>query len=297
MEYNPLRRLLFLVVPTCMALVACGGGGGAGDAPATTVTASSMSFSPTTAKASSGQNVALHWVYAVNNGQPVTANLLGVTIGITVSTSDVKLDPTNLQRLATMQGTVAGSANGTAFSGAYSAAIGEDLVLSAGKTLFKNQSAEVNLTLSGGGESAAAKLTAKVGAFAPAYEWFLDRETLDQLPVGHVQTVTSAGAVDFNITLTGEAPIIKSNQPTTVSDRWTVLEKLPTMVVRGKSYANVIKLSRQTRVPDFSGNLTNVTAYYWVAKGVGMIRGQGIFRILNIDDVVYELTDTNLSQQ
>ena len=58
-----------------------------------------------------------------------------------------------------------------------------------------------------------------------------------------------------------------------------------------------IKLSRQTRVPDFSGNLTNVTAYYWVAKGVGMIRGQGIFRILNIDDVVYELTDTNLSQQ
>ena len=81
-----------------------------------------------------------------------------------------------------------------------------------------------------------------------------------------------------------------------ISDRWTVLEKLSTMTVQGKNYSNVVKLSRQTRVPDFSGNLTTVTMYYWVAKGVGMIRGEGVYRVLNVDNVVYELVETNLSQ-
>ena len=299
MRRNPLYRLLCTLVPACMTLVACGGGGGGDDGSATTfVAASSASFSPTTAKdkATNSQNVALHWVYTVNDGQPVNANLLGVSVGITVNAIEVTLDPGKLQRLVTLQGPVSGIANGTAFGGTFSASVGEELMFSAGKTVFKNQSAEVNLSLSGGGESGTAKLTAKVGAFTPAYEWLLDRENLDQLPIGDVETVTSSGTADFNIAITDETPIVKLNQPVTVNERWTVLEKLPTMVVRGKSYSNVVKLSRQTRVPDFSGGLTTVTIYYWVAKGVGMIKGMGIYRILNIDDVVYELTDTNLTQ-
>ena len=296
MKFNPSRRLLCVLLPICMTLAACGGGGGDAAGNNTLAAASSNSFSPTTAKASSGQNVALRWVYAVNNGQPVTAKLLGVSIGISVSTAEVTLDPGSLKRVVTMQGAVSGSASGTTFDGSFAATSGADLLQSAGKTLFKNQSTEVNLTLTGGGETATGKLTAAVGAFAPAYEWFLDRETLDQLPIGYVQTVTSNGVADINITITGETPIVKSNLATAVSDRWTVLEKLPTLVVRGKTYTNVVKASLQTRVPDFSGGLTTVTIYYWVAKGVGMIKGQGIFRILDVDDVIYELTETNLAQ-
>lgn len=300
MTRNPMYRLLCTLVPTCLALVACGGGGdstGAANTPY--VAARSASFSPTTAKdkATNGQDVALHWVYTVNNGQPVMANLLGLSIGVTVSPIEMTLDPANLQRRVTLQGPVSGVANGTAFGGTFSATIAEDLSVSAGKTLFNAQSAEVNVSLTGGGESATGKLNANVRNFSPAYEWFPARETLDQLPIGHVETITSNGTVDLNITVTDVPPIVKSNQPNSISERWTVLEKLPVMVVQGKSYSNIVRLSRQTRVPDFSGNLTTVTMYYWVAKGVGMIKGQGIFRILNIDDVVYELTETNLSQQ
>ncbi|GEM_PF-6644726 len=298
------RRALSLfcaLLPFGIALVACGGGGSGGDAPVANayVAARSTSFSPTTAKdkATNAQNVALHWIYAVNNGQPVKANLLGVSIGIGVNAVEVKLDPVSLQRLVSLQGPITASVNGTSYAGNFSASLGEALLFSAGKTVIQSESAEVNVSLSGGGESGSAKLTAQVGAFAPAYEWFLDRDTLDQLQPGFVQTVTSNGTADFNITVTDEPPIVKSNLPVAINDRWTVLEKLPAMVVQGKSYSNVVKLSRQTRVPDFSGNLTTVTMYYWVAKGVGMIRGQGVYRVLNIDDVVYELTESNLNQQ
>ena len=300
MKRNPMYRLLCTLVPTCLALVACGGGGDStGVADTTYVAARSASFSPTTAKdkATNGQNVALHWVYTVNNGQPIMASLLGVSIGVAVNPVEMKLDPASLQRQVTLQGPVSGVANGTAFGGTFSATIGEDLSVSASKTFLKALSAEINLSLSGGGESATAKLIANIRGFVPPYEWFPDRETLDQLPIGHVETITSSGIADFNIVATDEAPIIKSNQPSPVSERWTVLEKLPAMVVQGKSYSNIVRLSRQTRVPSFSGDLTTVTMYYWVAKGVGMIKGQGIFRILNVDDVVYELTETNLSQQ
>ena len=299
MKYNSLHRLVCTLVPACLTLVACGGGGGGGNVEAPVpIAASSTSFSPTTGrdKVTQSQNVALHWIYAVNNGQPVKVNQSGVSIGITFDVVQVKIDPANLRRQVTMQGPVSASFNGTAISGNFSAAIGEDLMFSAGKTVFKNQSAEVNMTFSGGGESGTVKLTSGIGAFAPPYEWLLDRETLDQLPIGHVETITSSGIGDFNITITGEAPIVKSNLPVAISDSWTVLEKLPTMVVRGRSYSNVVKLSRQTRVPDLSGNLTAVTINYWVAKGVGMIRGEGVYRVLNVDDVVYELTETNLSQ-
>ena len=82
-----------------------------------------------------------------------------------------------------------------------------------------------------------------------------------------------------------------------MNDTWTVLEKLPSMTVQGKTWNNVVKLSLQTKMADVSGQLTPVTMLYWVAKGVGMIRGQGVFRVVNVDDVIYELTDTNLTQQ
>ena len=300
MNCNPFYRLLGTLLPACLALAACGGGGGndAGGGNTAYVAARSTSFSPTTARdsATNAQAVALHWVYTVNDGRATTANLLGASIGITVNSMEVTLDPASLRRLGTMRGTASASSGGVSANGDYTASISENLLQSLGKTLFKDQSVEVNLSLSSGSDSASGKLVSTINAFTPAYEWFLDRDSLDQLPVGHVETITSSGSASFNITVTDETPIVKSNQPVAVSDRWTVLEKLPTMVVRGKTYSNVVKLSRQTRVPDFSGTLVSVTSYYWVAKGIGMIRGQGVYRVLSLDDVVYELSATNLSQ-
>lgn len=294
-------RLLGSIVPVCLGLLACGGGGGdggGGGSGGSYVAASSESFSPMAArdKAANARSVALRWVYTVNNGQPVRADLLGISVGITFDAIETTIDAGSTQRRTTLKGPVSGSADGVSFSGAYSGTSAEDLTRSAGKTYFSRLLTGVELTLSGGGETGTASLTGTTDGFSPPYEWFLDRESLDSLPIGHTETRASTGSFDFNFEVTGETPIVRTNLPVSVDDRWTVLEKLPTMTVRGRTYANVVKLSLQTRVPDFSGNLTTVTMFYWVAKGIGMIRGEGIFRVLNIDNVVYELVETNLEQ-
>ena len=298
---NASWRLLARLVPICLALTACGGGGGGGgdnNAGAAYTAATSASFSPTTAKdkASKTQDVALHWVYVMNNGQPITASLLGATVSVTVDSLEVTLSPADLKRQVALRGAVSGSVSGTVVAGSYSATVGEDLAFSSGKTVFKNQTAGITLTVSGGGESATAQLTSTIKNFTPPYEWLLDRATLDQLAVGYSETVTSSGSADLNVTITDESPIVRSNLPVAISERWSVLEKLPSMVVRGKTYTSVVRLSRLTKVPDFNGNLVTVTIYYWVAKGVGMIKGQGVYSVLNLSDVIVELVDTNLSQ-
>lgn len=291
-------RLAPIFAPICLALAACGGGGGGGDSAVTYQAATSASFSPTTAKdkASASQDVALHWVYAMNNGQPITTTALGATVSITVDSFEVTLNPADLKRQAAFRGAVTGSISGMTATGTYSATVGEELALSNGKSVFKSQSVGVTLQLSGGGETATAELTSNLKNFAPPYEWLLDRATLDQLPVGTIETVASSGTADLNVTITGETPIVKSNLPVAINERWSVLEKLPSMVVRGKTYTNVVRLSRLTQLPDFNGNLVPVTTTYWVAKGVGMIKGQGVYSVLNSSTVVVELVDTNLGQ-
>lgn len=302
MKRFALYRLLGTLVPACLALLACGGGGGGGDGGgggggSSYVAATSESFSPMAArdKATNTKNVALRWVYTVNNGQPVRADLLGISIGITFDPIETTIDAGSSQRRTTLKGPVSGSADGVNFSGAYDATSADELTRSADRTYLERQLMGIDISLSGGGESGTAKFTGDLGYVQPL-EWFLDRDSLDSLPIGHVETRSSSGRFDFNLTITGETPIVGSDVPVAVNDRWTVLAKLPTMTVRGRTYSNVVQLSMQTRVPDLSGKLTNVTMYYWVAKGIGMIRGQGIFRVLNIDNTVIELTETNLEQ-
>ena len=294
------RRLLASgAAAACALLAGCGGGGGAGtgadsSASSTYSAATSASFSPTTAKAANGQNVALHWVYAVNGGQPISANVGAVSFGVSVATAEVKLDPTDLKRTVSMSGNVTASSAGESFGGTFTATIGEDLSQATGKTLVTGSSARVNVTISNGIDSGSADLTAAVTGITPPAEWLPDRESLDQMAIGFTTTIASAGTLNGTVTITDTSPIILSNQKTSLSDRWTVLEKLASMNVRGRTYTNIVKLSRQTVAPDFSGKLVPVTIFYWVAKGVGMIKGQGVYRVLNNDAVVYELVDTNV---
>lgn len=295
-KYRVIPRLFSVIVPACLALAGCGGGGSGTDATAAGAytKAASASFSPTTAKAASGQNVALHWVYAVNGGQAISASVGAVTVGVSVASAEVKLDPTDLKRTVTMSGNATANSGGVAYTGSFSATIAEELSQASGKTLISGSSARVNVTLSGGGDSGAGDLTATLAGITPAVEWLPDRETLDQLANGFVTTAASSGTLNASITVTGESPITLANQRVSLNERWTVLEKSASMTVQGKTYTNIVKLSRQTSAPDFSGRLAPVTILYWVAKGVGMIKGQGVYRVLNNDAVVYELVDTNV---
>lgn len=296
-------RIVGLIgLATVVVLAACGGGGGDSGQPAAVsefATATSSSFSPTAAvaKVNTAQAVGVRWTYAVNNGQPVSVRYGSVVLNATLGAVEVSVKPGDHKRTAALQGNLSGTVSGTTFSGNLSTSLSDTLAQEGGRTVIRDQSATINLQVTAAGETGSVKATATVGNLTPAYEWFIDRDNLDQLAVGYTQTITSAGTSDVQVDITGEAPIRQSNVPVSMNDTWTVLEKLPSMTVQGKTWNNVVKLSLQTKMADVSGQLTPVTMLYWVAKGVGMIRGQGVFRVVNVDDVIYELTDTNLTQQ
>ncbi|MBS0448376.1 MAG: hypothetical protein JSR59_20815 [Proteobacteria bacterium] len=282
-------------------LAGCGGGSsssddtGGGTAYAAAV---STSFSPTVAKdqATGAQDVPLHWVYAVNNGQPITVSVSGVSASLSVPSIEVKLAPTDLKRVATISGPVSGDVSGTSYSGNVALTVEDDLVQSNGTTASSREALGIDLSLSAGGESGTVQGNVTVDHLSPPYEWFLDRSDLDQLAVGYTTTISSSGVTNANIAITDASPIVVTNAPVTVTDRWTVVAKLDTLSVRGKAYTDVVQLTRETSLPDASGNLVPVTIQYWVAKGVGMVKGVGVYNILNSADVVYELTETNLTQ-
>jgi hypothetical protein len=298
MKRNGIHVMLGLIAAVVFGLTGCSGGSGGGGNGIIYTAATSSSYSPTLAKdkATQTRNVPLHWVYITNNGYPVSASMNGVTVGVTVSSLEITLNPADLKRTAVMQGPVSGSYSNIPFGGSYSANVVDDLLMSGGKTTFSHESFLMNLTITAQGVSESAQANVTTKNITPPYEWFLDREDLGSLPTGSTFTNNCSGTSDVNISITGQSNIIQNNVPISMNDTWTILNKLPSMTIQGRTYNDVVEVSRQTLLPDLSGQMLPVTMYYWVAKGVGMIKGQGIYRILNIDDVVIELTDTNLVQ-
>ncbi len=274
-----------------LALSACGGGDGVTYAPA-----KSASFDPVLAKATADatRNVPLHWVYTVNNGAPVTTTVEGISISLGADSIEISIDPADMKRrVVSHGGKVSGSSDGVSVSGDWSFNLTESLVQGTG-TLVTAQDIDVQLNLSGGGESGTGRLVASTSGLTPPCEWFIDRPDLDTLAIGTVLNSRCSGNFSYEFTMTGEDPL-RGSGAAAMDERWTVTDKLSSMTVQGKSYSNIVKLSRATKVPDFSGGLVPVTMTYWVAKGVGMVRGIGQFRLLDNSQVTYELVDTNLT--
>lgn len=282
-----------------VGLAACGGGGGGGGSnPPTFVAAASDSFSPTTAKdkATKSKDVVLHWHYAVNNGGAISSTLQGVNVSVSITSAEMTIDPADLKRRVALSGPLSGSALGRIFSGNYTAQISEELKSDGKNTFIKNQSLALAFDVSGARQFTVVNVAANTHDISPDYEWPLDSTDLDQQNIGESATADSKGVADFKVTVTDTPPVVRTSVPVSLKDVWTVVEKLPTFEVRGKTYNNVVKVTRETNLPDLTGNLTPVTMTYWVAKGIGMVKGQGVFGVLDVKDVIYELTDTNLSQ-
>jgi hypothetical protein len=276
------------------------------------VSAVSSSFDPTTATAdtnakeamkvvdsvtaTTGQLVPIHWVYKVNSGNPVSTSLEGVTMGITITSLEVSINPGDFKRSVSMLGSVSGNYAGITFGGKYQATINDLLLMDSGKTYLSSESLLMGLTISAAGKSMSAKLTSNV-SLNPLYEWFLDREDLDQLESGYTFRNNSNGTADFKLSMTGESTVTESGVPVSANDTWTIMEKISSLEIQGKTYSNVVKVQRVTEELDLSGNTSSMTMYYWVAKGVGIIKGQGIYGLLGDDDnIEIELVNTNLTQ-
>jgi hypothetical protein len=279
-----------------LCLTACGGGGG--DSAESYVPAESLSFAPTTGTAASdpSQSVPLHWVYVLNNREALSSSFGDKTVNMVVDTFAVKVNPADMKRAMSLQGSVNGSDTATSFSGTYSLDASESVSVESGKTTVHDQSFSMRVSGVQDGEKVFAQVKSTVKGFSPALEWFLDRTDLDQLAVGYTQSFGSDASLDVNVEVSGEPAASSSDKPIRVEHQWTVMEQIASMEVQGKTYTKVVKLALLTTGADMAGKMAPVTQYYWVAKGVGMIRGQGIYRMLNRDDVSVDLVETNLIQ-
>ncbi len=264
----------------------------------------SQSFSPVTALNMFEDPVTLSWRYRVMN-QPIkinqTVNGVSLRMGFRFKDIVLTIDPSDLERKAALKGSVNGSAQGISFTGNFNAGVTENIQLSAGKTLVDNEEMNMNIILTAMGESASIKVNANI-IFDTPVEWFLDCNDLNEHPIGYVYDGqgTIGGWVDgyVKVVIPGEGTDTQNFYDYVSSpERWEIVGWKDSMIVMGKEYFNVVEVDRQTVIPDYAslnGN-QDVTIKYWVAQGVGMIRGEGQFSFGG-NPLVVELVSTNLQQ-
>ena len=282
-----LCSIFLLAILIGAGALGCGGGS---DGGSSSVAAYSNSFSPMQAADADGDAVKLKWVYRVNNGRPVYADANGVTFAATFDDVTMTADPATGKSTAKLTGNISGDA-----SGSYSADIIDHFNYSEGKTLVSESHLNITMQLTADGEKGSIKLDLS-SMFNPAVEWFLDRNDLDQMAIGH--THDGRGAVMAQVTgsvkITG-LDTMKVDYAGTQSDVWEITDKRETMTVRGKTYANIVEVTRYTRIPDVYGSGSEpATIVYWAAKGIGWIKAAGHFRFQN-EPLNIELVETNLA--
>lgn len=255
------------------------------------------SFFPLAARSSSGSSSDAYWLYRVNNGQPLQISVDGYTLGLQVQ--DLRLDVNSqaMTRTANFSAQISGVASGN-----ITTAVTEQLSSLQNATLVQSQSLSLNTTLSAQGQSVQVGINANV-AYQPSAEWFLDRDDLDQLNIGYVYSEQGNVSASVSGSLAITSSIGNINKPipqTTVTspERWEITGHQNNITVQGKTYQNIVVVKRTTAVPqaDTSGNLSTVSIdiTYWVAKGIGMVKGEGQYNILG-QPLTIELVETNLT--
>jgi hypothetical protein len=132
-----------------------------------------------------------------------------------------------------------------------------------------------------------------------------DRPDLDSVAPGTVWSPAEeiGASLDGAISLlvdrlpAGESPF---GYGVPASQRWRVVEHLASFEVGGTTWSNVVVMDLTTFVPDLlapdvepAEGEADSTVRMWFAKGVGLIRANGLYRIQG-RPVTIEITSTNL---
>ena len=276
--------ILFLILLFC--LFGCGGGGGGGGSDFKTAT--SASFSPMSATDSEGNTTKLKWVYTVNNGEPVDTYTEDLFMSVDFNDITLIVDPSNKKSTAEMSGKISGDVTGS-----YKADISDDFSFIDGSTYISKSEMTTTMNISADGESGSIVMDL-LSTFSPAAEWFLDRDDMDQLDIGYTHDSDGVDAYvtgTLQITDYGTEPIDYYGH---ITDTWVITDKKESITVQGKTYDNIVEVTRYTKVPDAYGTGNDdATIIYWVAKGVGWVKASGHFRVLD-EPLDVELVDTNL---
>lgn len=248
------------------------------------------SFSPIL---SADSSVPLSWKYQINGGLPLAVTIEGIPVSFSFSDLVQTIDPATLIRQGSYSGSITGGA-----SGSFTVGVSEELESLAEISLIKSQEMTMDMSLFAYGQSVFIGLDVLMD-FSPAAEWFLDRSDLDQLPIGYVYNEFGVvyGTVSGSMTVSGYGTTTLPATTITSPEKWTIVGKEESVVVKGKSYTNVVKVKRTTIMPtmDLSGANQQLEITYWVAKGIGMVKGEGYLQMYG-QQLTIELLETNLTQ-
>ena len=251
----------------------------------------SESFYPLTAKAADGSDLNPRWTYRVNEGNPINVSQEGLNLSMDFSDIEIEIDYGLLTRTAEFSATVSGDASGTADVKATM-----EIEENASATLVERQYMDFDMDIGIDGYSVHVQFYADT-VFNPSAEWFLDRDDLDTLPVGYVYDEQGAvqATTDGYVSITGMGAYDIDSVETTSPEHWKIVQKSDTMTVAGTTWNNIVKVERTTLIPDYesASGVTEAVITYCVAKGIGMIKGEGEFEILG-NPLSLELIDTNL---
>lgn len=283
------------ILISTLLITGCGGSGGGGgndSAPAM-----SPSFSPIKGVASDGSNVPLYWKYSVNNGDNISITQSGLLMNFKMNEVSINIDANGTLRTIIVNGKLSGNDEGESFSGSFNLLDKETLVDNTNTTLVSSSETKMTLALSGGGESLNMVVNA-VTNFDTPYEWFLDNQELNSLGIGYIDNNSSTAIVSGSIDITGFGSESFSEQ-VIEDDTWEVTDYKSSVTVNGIIYNNIVVIERETQIPDISDNYVRMdtrTITYWVAKGIGMVKGIGYLNILG-QSLDIELVETNLVQE
>lgn len=302
-NYKYLRSviLFILIVFGVSAITGSGGSSDDGKNSSNYQKVSSDSFSPIRAKDVSGNNETLYWKYSINDGKSVTAEADNLSMNFDFSTIDMTIDPDSLKRTADFTGKITGTAEGLSLSGDVEVSVDEMLASLDASTLVDGQNFQMDMTIKLMGQKMTANFDMSTDFDTPV-EWFLDRDDLDTLPIGYVyderNNITGMVTGTFEMSVPGMDNIKESiNDPITSVETWEIIDKLDAYTINGTEYKNIVKVKRKTKMPEpglSNVSFTDANIIYWVAKGIGMIKGEGQFSILG-EPLDVELVETNLS--
>ncbi|MBU0996329.1 MAG: hypothetical protein KJ737_27840 [Proteobacteria bacterium] len=302
--FSPIRYVSIICILGLGIFTVTGSGGsssdsGGGKDASSYKSASSSSFSPVLAENESGETVELFWKYEINQGTPLNVYQDGVALTFQFDPLILVIDPADMERRAEIDGEFNGDSQGNSITGSYNVDVLESLDSLDGATMVDLTDMNMNMKIKVAGASIKVDVLVSVAYETPC-EWFIDRDNLDELPVGYVYNErgeiygTATGEVWISGAYEDEMPI---NEQVSSAEKWEILEKLESYTVRGTTYENVVKVKRETYVPDsslsgYSSQETELT--YWVAKGIGMIKGVGQFSVMG-EPLEIELVETNLT--
>jgi len=167
-----------------------------------------------------------------------------------------------------------------------------------GSTHFVDERLRMIFNLTAAGASAYINIDATATPDEP-WEWFLDRDDLDSLPVGFSETQNLEVAVSGLLTVGGTGLPNTTESLTAVessSDTWRIVSHQASITVLGKQYTDIVVVDRDTLgVDPQTGESVPVTIRYFVARGIGFVKAENLLSFLTAP-LHWELADTNLTQ-